>query len=480
MVLLSDQKTHFLKNTVVSGCSPVHQSHADLLVALTVIMQNVGDEHAALAERTMQRISSNLKDAERLTIFGPGADQQMLRDLAFTNFPCPPTDNVVSLSDAANYAQDDRPETEVWLSEVADHLCQASQDDSVLPSLLHISSNCAQFVDKVFSKLVHVALRLEQSNSRPIHRWLSDLFSAALESASGNSPELTNHIIDTLLYLRKQPYPREKTITERENWLDVDVGAVASAALELNRPNVALLFLEFETSQHTLLQSRSTRRSSTRTASIPSTILPSLSRVIDDPDYFYGFIGEPSIVAIAQKLSHEQAGFRNVAFQSALLDSQMKLSKMHPNRNPYTDDKLARALSSANLETIAHAVQSWSALEVSSLTSETSNTNKLEIGTWDLQPQLQQSNLRTIVSQLHKELEVALSPGDVQSGVEAAFQGIAAALLVSKDVTASHLSSMAVVSSTQEILAASSLEKLQDICARYDESHWDINERFSP
>ena len=468
------------EETVASGNSPVHQSHAGLLGALTEIVQQVDNKQAGLAEWTMQRISSDLTDAERMAIFGPGADHEMLSDLAFTDFPCPPANVAVSLSDAANDALEDRSKPENWMSAVAVHLCQASHHDLVLPSLLHISSSCSPFVDKVFSKLVHVALRLEQSSSRPIHQWLSELFSTALQSASGSSPELMNHIVDTLLYLRQQPYPNETTINDRGNWLDVDVAAITSAALELDRPKVALLFLEVQISQHALLQSRSTRKSSIRIDSIPSSILPPLSRVIDDPDYFYGFNEEPSLEAIAQKFSHEQAGFKNVAFQSALLDSQIKLSKMHPNGKLYTDRELARALSSANLEIIAQAVQSWSVGGINSLASEKSNVEQLKMITWDLQPPSPQLSLTTIVSQLQSKLEVALSPQDVHSGVEDAFQGIAAALLVSKYVTASHLSSMAVVSSTQEILAAASLDKLQDICAQYDESHWGMNERLAP
>jgi ataxia telangiectasia mutated family protein len=109
-------------------------------------------------------------------------------------------------------------------------------------------------------------------------------------------------LMNTLLYLRAQPYPRETSSADRMHWLDVDYAKAAEAAARCGMFKTALLFVEISVSE----SSRASRRSSASKSTEPQEILLLILKHIDDPDIFYGLQQSASLATVLER--HEKFG----------------------------------------------------------------------------------------------------------------------------------------------------------------------------
>nr|KMM71923.1 hypothetical protein CPAG_08223 [Coccidioides posadasii RMSCC 3488] len=212
------------------------------------------------------------------------------------------------------------------------------------PILFAIPSLAVQLVPYI----LHEVLSLENHNKK-IRQAVSAAFREALHKVQETTLPHVRLIIYCILYLRYQPFPRESTMDERDNWLEIDFMEAAHAATKCRMYKTALLFVEIHFSHIAL----AARRSSAIKVAEPTELLHSIYSNIDDPDMFYGIRQEASIDSVLGKLSYESSGLKNLAFQSANYDTDMKLDLT-------TDEKSAlgivKALNSTSLQGIANVM----------------------------------------------------------------------------------------------------------------------------
>lgn len=236
-----------------------------------------------------------------------------------------------------------------WLTDVSVLLSNAVPDSILLSTLSPLLAILEGFASRVFPFVVHLVLLFQLEQQQVVKR----SFSAALKTwllsdKKAAQPNITL-LINTILYLRTQEYPKETSIADRMHWLDIDYAAAATAAASCGMYKTALLFAELTTSETT----RQSRRSSTaREPDINGTLLAVFEN-IDDPDAYYGLPEDASLSSVLSRVTYENEGTKSLAFRGAQYDSHIRLS----HSSKATDGQaLIGALSTLGLSGLSHSL----------------------------------------------------------------------------------------------------------------------------
>ncbi|EFR04627.1 ataxia telangiectasia mutated [Nannizzia gypsea CBS 118893] len=308
-------------------------------------------EPAGLAERTLQVIANNLaKD--------PLADECMqiipstlLKALTWEPYKCPML--VFSTSRMAPFLYLPQWDVINTASRFAQHLalflCNKVAHDAVIGTLPKIILEVPSFAVQLLPYILHDVLLSEIDGNQKTRNEVSELFKEAFQN---NSDSIIPHIcliVTCILYLRRQPLPRENTMSERNGWLDIDFMLAATAASRCQMYKTSLLFFEICHSQAV----GASRRSSTVATSEPTELLHCIFKNIDDPDSFYGIQQDQSLDAVLKKLEHESSGLKNLFFQSANFDTDLRLGQDVDEGGAF---EMIKALNFTNLQGLSNSM----------------------------------------------------------------------------------------------------------------------------
>lgn len=416
---------------------------------------------ASLAEKTLQRVITHAAQQATLNDYEDCFDLGLMRALNWHPSPLPDmqiskmdtltTDDHATLNTAISLAN--------WASRFMVSLISAVEQDSLLGALPPILSKIPSLAIRVMPFVVHAVLAADNRHRKP-HRQL--VAQAFLDVLLDNSPSVANQrrlVLTTLLYLRCQPLRRETTIADRSSWLDIDLATAASAATSCALYKSALLLLELHASQQASQSSRTSRRSSLAKAKESPDLMRQIYQNLDDPDFFYGMQEEASLSSIIRKLSHEGDEVKNLSFQSALFDSDIKV---HNN-----DDHsgLLRALVSANMNGVARAVQTQLTPDVGQRSVSLQNVSKtaLNLHQWELPASSTASDPSTVLFQVLRTANISLNFTEIPRRLDGALltlgRSIAQEHNIGNDLRQS-MSALAVLTEIKEALCLRGSDEL--------------------
>lgn len=316
---------------------------------------------AAFAEKTLQSIASNIAENHEGEILAKHFDRSIFADLRFESFGCPPIgrskhqDFSISLQHA-NGGQS--PYSNHWAADLLRELCSETMDDPVLRHILPLIAEVPSVADTLFPYAVHIILAGESSMRQNSRDRLSQAFSSILQNTGVEAAGARPLVLRTILYLRTRFFVNETTMAQRNIWLDIDFSQAVVAATECHMFHEALLFLEIHNSQSRLQGGRSSRKSlGSLLSSVSHEVETSIYENVDDLDFFYGKHEDSDLHSVLAKLAHEGASQKALSFQSALLDSHLKIQQS--GNIPKTVGATAMALKSANMYGISEAVKRY-------------------------------------------------------------------------------------------------------------------------
>ena len=387
---------------------------------------------AAEAEQCLQGSATRLDRSTTLAVLGKGHDQRLLTDVGFAGFPCPEVHTVTSAVHSTPTLEHWRgPDNlHVWAPMLVSCLCNQMIDDPVLGSLRGFALAAPAVAGPLLPYVVHIVLAAEMDGAQPARAKISEIFSLALTMRDSGSDEVIKLILNTILYLRRCVLSNTTTKAQRSQWLEVDFGQAASAAMAFNLWHEALLFIEMQQSHVHLLSGRSTRRSAQIDANSAPDFTATVFEHVDDPDFFYAGHEDVDLTSVIQRLEHESSGLKTLSFQSAVFDAAVR---SHGDRETSSNAAFsaARALNAANLRAISQAVTAFASGQSQSALGRETSDNYFDLYDWSIKTGVETAragssslkSLRALTTGTSKEAMTM----SIEIGLLACVQGLPAA-----------------------------------------------------
>lgn len=270
-----------------------------------------------------------------------------------------------------------------WLRDLAIVSTQFIPDDPVLRALVPILREIAGFAERIFPFILHLVLSTASQGQQLAKKQLSTAIVAWFSDCQNVDKNCLKILINSILYLRTQPLPKEKSAAERSHWLDIDYMKAATAATHCGMFKTALLFTEEYYSEPVSV--KSSRRSSGlvhHAPELPTDLLLSIFENIDDPDLYYGVPQSASLSTILARLEYEKDGSKSLAFRGAQYDSHVR---RHDPESARDVQSIVEALDVLSLSGLSHSLlqaQQTVGMSTTSLESMFQTARKLE--QWDL------------------------------------------------------------------------------------------------
>ncbi|PGH11261.1 hypothetical protein AJ79_04996 [Helicocarpus griseus UAMH5409] len=303
-----------------------------------------------LAERALQTIFTRLPSDPELGECTSAIPTSLVKALTWEPFVSP--DLSLTLSQKTQFSRDIRwmPEVSVteWARDISLCLTVKEVTDPIIGALPKVLFEIPPLAMKLLPCIVHDLLLSEYEGKQTVRQALSEVFREAFRDVRETTLPHIRLIIHCILYLRHQRIPHESTMNQRDSWLDIDYLEAATAATQCQMYKTSLLFVEIHFSR-----TPSTRRSSVARSPGSLMLLHDIFKSIEDPDLFYGIQQSASLDSVLEKLQHESAGFKNLSFQSANYETDMKLSDKAGETNALG---LIKALNTTNFQGVASAM----------------------------------------------------------------------------------------------------------------------------
>jgi serine-protein kinase ATM len=458
------------------------QSYAGIVDCLTKMLRKDDRRVSGLAERALQLIFTALTAQENSTHLGAVVEKPLFDDLTWTESLCP---HIVLGPDVVHkmHALLQSPQQEsaqTWASRLAIALCGRNDSDPTLAALPVMLDAVPGLATDILPFIVHIILLAESGGHQPTRHELTTAINETL--AGWKDPSKAEHIqlaIKIILYLRHQPIPRENTTADRNLWLEVSLPDAAAASSSCGMHTAALLFLELSLSQQALQFSRTSRRSSVAILEPHQDLVQQVFYSLDDPDFYFGVQEKASLQSVLSKVAREDSAYKNLSFQSALFDSECRLSMTSVLDSQ--DSDIVGALGRNNLNGIARAVQLQATTRPSSSSGEGVLQVSLNLNQWDLPHLTEQHASVGVVTDTFRALEGFSSQAalinHLDTGLKALLEPITRSTLPSKSVT-SNFSGMAVLTELRESLSAAGSEGLmEEVRHQTERARWESQER---
>ena len=270
-----------------------------------------------------------------------------------------------------------------WLRDLAIVIAQFVPADPVLRALVPILKDVTGFAERTFPFILHLVLSTASQGQHLAKKQLSIAIVTWFDDCQSIDKNCLKILINSILYLRTQPLPKEKSAAERSHWLDLDYLKAATAATYCGMFKTALLFTEEYYSEP--VNVKWSRRSSglvQQAPELPSDLLLSIFENIDDPDLYYGVPQSASLSTILARLEYEKDGSKSLAFRGAQYDSHVR---RHDPESAQDVQSIVKALDVLNLSGLSHSLlqaQQTVGMSTTSLESMFQTARKLE--QWDL------------------------------------------------------------------------------------------------
>lgn len=242
-----------------------------------------------------------------------------------------------------------------WIRDLTMALCSVAIDDPILGALPDLLCGINHMAERLLPYILHLVLLDEYEEERHVHDTISKSMAIWFRECSPSTIPHIRILIQSVLYLRSQPVPKEVTRVERDKWLDFDYLEASQAANDCGMYRSALLFAETSSGQPIIKSS--TRRSSVRAdpPKVPLQLQLSIYKNLDEPDSFYGVDRGSSLLSVLDRLDYEGDGVKSLLFRGARLDSQMR------RRNEFeaVDSRgTVKSLIMLNMNSVTHSLLS--------------------------------------------------------------------------------------------------------------------------
>lgn len=428
----------------VSTSDIVQKSKARILQNLCDMLRSNNRLEVGLVERTLQLIVSKLDDYDESEDYSHVIPDSLMNALIWNPYLCP----AVSVSTAETYLGqrplDWNPKLPLadWARNIALFLSNAVPEDPVTGSLSQILRVIPGLAVQLLPYILHEVLLAEFEEDRDTRHTISEIYKDILREVDEDSIPHARLIIDCILYLRDQPRPGERTIVDRDEWLDIDYQEASSAANKCRMRKTSLLFLEIQVSR----VNAGSRRSSFAKYDPPSDFLHNLFKNIDDPDFFYGIIQTPSLSSVMERLDYESTGIKNLLFHSAQYDSELQLSG---NANSYG---ILKALNSTNLQGVASSVfSSPGASKDGSGSLDSMLQASMSLQQWDIPVSPVNPSPSAIVYRTLQGINTAGSIAEISPSVDESYTATLGLLASSNKTALSMKDAMRTLSTVTEI-----------------------------
>ncbi|CAI7585737.1 unnamed protein product [Penicillium glandicola] len=486
-LLLREQDLSLFQSPESSLSSDIFcHSKARILRVLCDMLHVQNHFEAALVERTLQLIVSNIANYPDFQGCSEVVPESLMKALIWNPYTCPAIllsnleqercENAATSASALSLAD--------WARSVSLFLSNAALGDPVIGSLRKVLNVTPGLAVQLLPYVVHDVL-LSERDGRGERGEVREAISAAFRQVLSEVGEETlphaQLVINCILYLRNQPVPDESTIVQRDKWLDIDFGEASLAAHRCGLHKTSLLFLEIQASRVVT----TSRRSSVVRYEPPPDLLHDVFKNIDDPDLFYGIQQNSSLTSVMERLEYESSGFKNLLFQSAKYDSEIQMTG---NAESYG---VLKALNATNLQGIANTMLSASS---SSNDAPVAFDGMLQAATslqkWDIPVSPLDSSPSATVFRTFQSLNTSGSMLEVTSSIESGLLTTLGSLLKTSGSAIQLRSSMRALGIMTEIndtlhsASSDDMEKgWQDIMARSSwlktESYHEVGEILS-
>ncbi|KFY70947.1 hypothetical protein V499_08838 [Pseudogymnoascus sp. VKM F-103] len=349
-------------------------------------------------------------------------------------------------------------------------LVQSVPSDSVIHPIQQLLVDAAGFAEKCFPFILHIVLSQQLDESQNTKR----LLSTALRSWFGNGKDIVKErlklLINAILYLRTQALPRETSIADRSQWLDIDYRQASQAAVNCGMLKTALLFTELSSSE---LVKASRRSSSVKQPD--SEILFSIFKNLDDPDIFYGLQRTATLETISARMEYEKDGLKTLMFRGAEYDTQMRKGGLASTSEAQS---LVGALSMLDLDGLSHSLlqsqQTAVVMNEPAIQNMFRTARKLE--QWDLPiPDAYDGGSITIYKTfqaLNNAVDRVSAHAAVDTGIKSAMSNL---IQVQGDAASIHtsLQALSIFTEMDEVISSSNSEQFEEMLQRFESrSRW--------
>ncbi|KAK0123635.1 Serine/threonine-protein kinase tel1 [Cadophora gregata] len=367
-----------------------------------------------------------------------------------------------------------------WLRDLSIAVTQFLPNEPLLHSLVPILQNVPGFADQAFPFIVHLAISTNFQDQRALKDDLSQAFVQWFDGAAAIKKNNLRMLLNTILYLRTQPLPQEKSIADRSHWLMIDYLKAAIAATQCGMFKTAILFAE----EHCSLPVRASRRSSVvrdnEFGNIPQEILLSIFENIDDPDMYYGVQQNASLNAILARFDYEKDGPKSLAFRGAQYDSHIRRRKADSNQDVQSLVKALDVLNLSGLSSSLLQAQQSVGMTSAALDSMFRTARKLE--QWDIPVPSTGLNDSVTIYKAFQAVHTAVSEATVLTAVNEGLECTMKTLVqgeLSASTLHSSLQTLASLVELDEVLTSRGSPQFEETLSRFrSRSIWMKTGRF--
>ncbi|KAI0887192.1 uncharacterized protein GGS22DRAFT_186027 [Annulohypoxylon maeteangense] len=456
------------------------RSEHGLLGLLQSLTSDSDGYKAGLSESALRTIVSDAAaqgDDDLLMACQKVLSDQLLATSDWAPYRTPPSDNP-----PVNPAHEDQAlsneafEDVKWAQGVTVYLAQSYPDHAILNALPPILTNVKGFAQQAFPYIIHLVLLFEREKQQSAKRNLSSALKNWLKLDSPAAKENIGLIINAILYLRTQELPKENSIADRAQWLDLDLLSVAAAATKCGMFKTALLLVEMASADG----SRTSRRSSAARTQESTDVVMEIFENIDDPDAYYGLSHTSSLSNVLARLEYEKNGSMSLAFRGAQYDSHIR--RRDPAANIDTQS-LVGTLGNLGLSGLSHSLlQTQHSLDNSSTTVESTFSTARRLEIWNLPAPASTDNpsvtLYKAYQTWHQATELSLARRATHDGFTETMRSI-----VKNDLSPvhlrRHLGTLAVLAELNDVIEMADSSELDKILATFtDRSKWMKSGRY--
>ncbi|KAM3511035.1 hypothetical protein MY11210_005312 [Beauveria gryllotalpidicola] len=450
-------------------------SEMGLLSLLQSLTSNSDTVTAGLAESALRAAISRamLQDDEPLLF---ACQRSLAEPLYLTSqwslYRSPPSENKQSQpSEDEQSIWNSEITCEKWLSDLSILISNSVPDSILLSVLSPVLEKVKGFAEKAFPFIVHLVLLFQLEQQQKMKRSISTALKAWLRPNTDPARSRIALLINTLLYLRTQEYPKESSIGDRLHWLDIDYSMAAAAATHCGMYKTALLFAELA-SIETGRQSR--RASAARENDLSSTLL-SVFENIDDPDAYYGLPEEATLSNVLSRITYENDGMKSVAFLGAQFDSHIRLQNAP---NTVDAQALVSTLSSLGLSGLSHSLQqTHQTVDTSPASTENTFKAAQRLEMWNLPAPTDSESLAVTTYKAYQAIHNATEIASVRKVVYEGFAKTIGSATGNNRPTISTLRSklgaLAALSELDDLMHVSRSEDLSDTLSVFESrSDW--------
>ncbi|KAL8689365.1 MAG: hypothetical protein Q9218_004951 [Villophora microphyllina] len=463
--------------------SPGEQDVAETSTSDELILKILDDilftgdsKQVGIVEHTLRRIITRAEETNLFADIEQSISPSVVEGLLWKHYAYPEKTSAhfqhESIEDIA--ASFESKNAQKWVQDLCVALAVKAKDDPLLSELPPLLSELSGICDRLFPFIVHLTLSQEVQGHQIVRQELSAASQKLFETTNDDCIPHLRMLLKMIIYLRKQAMVQEANKSDRSQWLKLDYGQAAAAAVRCSMFKTALLFLDVSYSE----RAEASRRTSPIKTEEPIELLLQIYRSIDEQDGFYGVQQPSSLSSMMARLEYERAGFKSLSLRGAHYDSQIRFS---PAAAQTDEEGMVQALGSLDLNGLSQSLLGkMTNLGASSLKTMLNTARKLE--QWDLSAPVAHSDPASSVFRAFQGINNAPNADAFGGIVDGAFAE-SMHMLKSNDGSGSSihetLKTLAILTEMDEMCSVRDLDQLEDVWLRFEErEEWMYTENF--